>query len=89
MHRIAAKTLVSFSFITYAVGSIAVYFATDIYLAIALSGFIGVLYTTLMTLPYKMLADFHKLDRQTDKRGLGMMVRWKTNLDNTLKLSRF
>ena len=77
MNKFSSKTLISFSFFMYALGSLAVYFANDITVIIVLSSFIGILYTAFMTVPYKMLADFHKCERYTnqehtnEKRGLG------------------
>lgn len=83
LKRFSTRTLYFFSFLTYAVFCGCIYFQTSIYAIMPLCSCIGVLLTSLVTLPYQMLSEFHKdknYRKQSaagTKRGLGIInLRW-------------
>lgn len=77
MKRVSTRALYFFSFLTYAICFGCMYFQTSIYVILPLCSSIGVLLTSLTTLPYQMLSEFHKDKNYRSqsaagtKRGLG------------------
>ena len=80
MKRFSVQLIFFASFLSYAICCLLICLTKDIRVIIALSSLIGILYTAIMTLPYKILGDLHKIDayrRQSitgSKRGIGTFL---------------
>lgn len=75
--RFSTKTLYFFTYLIYAICCGIIYFQTSVYVILPLSSSMGMLLTTITTLPYQMLSEFHQDKNYRNqsaagtKRGLG------------------
>ncbi len=78
--KFSTKTLYFFTFLIYAICSGAIFFQKNIYIIMGLSSTLGLVITTLSTLPYQMIAEFHKdknyrkQSAEGTRRGIGKQI---------------
>jgi solute carrier family 45 protein 1/2/4 len=60
MTRVSTRSLYFFSYLINGISCAAIYFQTSIYAILPLSSTFGIILTSLTTLPYQMVSEFHK-----------------------------